>query len=103
MTGVVGSAQLVMQPEGKLGPVSDGRRALAAEAAQLPGAGAGHDGERLLRHAVLEGTGALEHEAAGFARDAPDDALEADEHCRAVALVHHEVFDTPLARDVAGE
>src|SRR5439155_26759793 len=57
----------------------------------------------LLRRAVLEYCSALEHKAARFPCNVPDDPLEADERGRAVAAVHHQVFDIPLAGDIAGE
>src|SRR5881398_2247877 len=86
-----------------LSPVPNSRRALAAQASKLSRAGARNDEIGFLRHAVLEYASALEHEAARFACNVPDDPLEADECRRAVAAVHHQVFDLPLARDVAGE
>jgi hypothetical protein len=36
-------------------------------------------------------------------QDPAIDPLEPDERSRAVAAVHHQVFDMPLARDVTGE
>src|SRR5664279_4751214 len=86
-----------------LSPVSNSRRALTAQALKLPGAGARDDEIGLVRHAVLEFSSALEHEAARFPGKVPDDPLEADTRGRAVAPVHHQVFDMPLARNVAGE
>src|SRR5437867_4345335 len=86
-----------------LSPVPNSRRALAAQASKLSRAGARNDEIGFLRHAVLEYSSALEHEAARFACNVPDDPLEADECGRAVAAVHHQVFDMPLARDIAGE
>src|SRR5213593_4529234 len=86
-----------------LSPVPNSRRALAAKAPKLSGAGAGDDEVGLLRLAVLEYSSALEHKAARFPCNVPDDPLEADERRRAVAAVHHQVFDMPLARDIAGE
>src|SRR5213595_2525117 len=70
---------------------------------KLSCAGARDDEVGLLRRAVLEYSSALEHKAARFPCNVPDDPLEADERGRAVAAVHHQVFDMPLARDIAGE
>src|SRR5207249_3977566 len=86
-----------------LSPVPNSRRTLAAQASKLSCAGARNDDIGLLRHAVLEYSSALEHKAARFPCKVTDDPLEADECGRAVAAVHHQVFDMPLARDVAGE
>src|SRR5213079_3749804 len=86
-----------------LSPMPDSRRALAAQASKLSRAGARDDDIRLLRRAVLEYSRTLEDEAARFPCNVPDDPLEADECGRAVAAVHHQVFDMPLARDIAGE
>src|SRR5437773_4081154 len=86
-----------------LSPVPNSRRALAPQAPKLSCAGAGDDEVGLLRLAVLEYSSALEHKAACFPCNVPDDPLEADERRRAVAAVHHQVFDVPLARDIAGE
>ena len=38
-----------------------------------------------------------------FPATVPDDPLEADKRGRAVATVHHQVFDMPFAGDIAGE
>src|SRR5437016_8223394 len=86
-----------------LTPVPHGRCALAAQAPKLACPGAGDDGIGFPRHAVLECPGALEDEAARFSCNVPDDSLETDERCRAVASVHHQVFDLPLACNIAGE
>src|SRR5438876_12443587 len=86
-----------------LSPVPNSRRALAAQAAKLSGTGPRYDEISLLRHAALEYSSTLEHKAARFPCHVPDDPLEADERGRAVAAVHHQVFDKPLARDIAGE
>src|SRR5437870_6618597 len=86
-----------------LSPVPNSRRALTAQAAKLFRAGARDDEIGLLRHVVLEYSSALEHETARLPGNVPDDPLEADERGRAVAAVHHQVFDMPLARDIAGE
>src|SRR5207249_4355007 len=86
-----------------LSPVPNSRRALAAQASKLSRAGARNDGIGFLRHAVLEYSSALKHEAARLPSKAPDDPLKADERGGAVAAVHHQVFDMPLARDIAGE
>src|SRR3972149_6304547 len=86
-----------------LRPMPNSRHALAAQAAKLARAGARDDGIGLLRHATLEYASALEHEAARSPCKVPDDPLEADERGRAVAAVHHHVFDMSLARDIAGE
>src|SRR6266446_8627183 len=86
-----------------LSPVPNSRRALAAQAPKLSRAGARDDDRGLLRRAVLEYSSTLEHEAAPFPCNVPDDPLEADERGRAVAAVHHQVFDMPLAHDIARE
>src|SRR5207244_11388118 len=84
-------------------PVPNSRCALPAQAPKLSRSGARDDGIGLLRHAVLEYSRALEHEAARFPCNVPDDPLEADERGRAVAAVHHQVFDVRLARDIPGK
>src|SRR6266576_4516092 len=84
-------------------PMPNSRRALAAQAPMLSRAGARDDDIRLLRGAVLEYTRTLEDEAARLPCNMPDDPFEADERGRAVAAVHHQVFDMPLANDIAGE
>src|SRR5437773_10335510 len=86
-----------------LSPVPNSRRARAAQASKLSCAGARDDEVGLLRRAVLEYSSALEHKAARFPCNVPDDPLEADERGRAVAAVHHQVLDMPLARDIASE
>ena len=86
-----------------LGPVPNTRRTLAAQASKLSCAGAEDDDIGLRRHAVLEYSSAVEHKAARLPSNVPDDPLKADERGRAVAAVHHQVFDMPLARDIAGE
>src|SRR5262252_1194663 len=83
--------------------VTDGGAAFTAEPAQLAGARARDDGIGLRGLAVLEDSGALEHEAAGLAADATLDVLEAHERGGAVAPIHHQVLDVPCAFDVAGE
>src|SRR3972149_4422298 len=86
-----------------LSPVPNSRRALAAQATKLSGSGARDHGIGLLRHAVLEYSSALEHKAACFPCNVTDDPFEADERGRAVAAVHHQVLDVPLACDIAGQ
>src|SRR3989441_10606791 len=86
-----------------LSPVPNSRRALAAQAPKLSRAGARDDDIGLLRRAVLEYSSSLEHEAARFPCNVPDDPLQADERGRAVAAVHHQILHMPLARDIAGE
>src|SRR5438876_8909755 len=86
-----------------LSPVPNSRRAFAAQASKLSGTGPRDDEIRLLRRAALEYSSALEHKAARLPCNVPDDPLEADERGRAVAAVHHQVFDMPFARDIAGE
>jgi hypothetical protein len=86
-----------------LSPVPKSRRAFATQASKFSRAGPGDDEIGLLRRGVLEYSSTLEHEAARFARNVPDDPLEADARRRAVAAVHHQIFDTPLARDIARE
>src|SRR5438067_6659807 len=81
-----------------LSPVPNSRRAFAAQASKLSGTGPRDDEIRLLRRAALEYSSALQHEAARFPCNLPDDPLEADERGRAVAAVHHQVFDMPFAR-----
>src|SRR4029453_7913169 len=79
------------------------RRALAAQALYLSSTGSRNDKIGLLRHAVFEYSGAMEHEAACLPCNVPDDPFEADERRRAVAALHHQVFDLPLAHEIAGE
>src|SRR6266699_146282 len=87
-----------------LRPVANSRRAFAAQASKLSRTGPRDDEIGLLRRAALEYSSALEHKAARFPCNVADDALEADERGRAVAAVHHhQVFDMPFARDIAGE
>src|SRR6266566_5583470 len=86
-----------------LRPVANSRRAFAAQASKLSCTGPRDDEIRLLRRAALEHSSALEHKAARFPCNVPDDPLEADERGRAVAAVHHQVFDVPLTRDIAGK
>src|SRR6476661_5741391 len=86
-----------------LSAVPDSRRTLAAQAPKLPRTGARDHDIGLLRHAALEYSGTLEHEAAGFPANVPDDPLEPDKRGRAVAGVHHQVLDVPLAGDIPGE
>src|SRR4029453_3120112 len=86
-----------------LSPVPPGGRALAAQAPKLASTGAGDDGIRLLRNAVLEYSNALEHEAARFPCNVPDHSLEGNECGRTLPPVHHQVFDPPLAGNIAGE
>src|SRR6266699_755032 len=86
-----------------LSPVSNSRRALAAQAMKFSRARARDDEIGFLRHAVLEYSGALQDEAARLPCNVPDDPLEADERGRAVGAVHHQVVDMPLARDIASE
>src|SRR5881398_3442899 len=52
---------------------------LAAQASKLSGTGPRDDEIRLLRRAALEYSSALQHEAARFPCNLPDDPLEADE------------------------
>jgi hypothetical protein len=84
-------------------PVPNRRAALATETPKLASAGARDDGIGLLRQAVLECPSALQHEAARFPGNLADNALQADERRRAVASIHHQVFDLAFARNVAGE
>src|SRR5213083_952139 len=86
-----------------LSPVPNSRGAFAVQASKLSDTGPRDDEIRLLRRAVLEYSSALKHKAARFPCNLPDDPLEADERGRAVAAVHHQVFDMPLARDIAGK
>src|SRR5438876_10407654 len=86
-----------------LSPGPNSRRGLAPPTLKLSCARARHDEIGFLRHAVLEYSSALEHKAARFPCSVPDAPLEADERGRAVAAVHHQVFDMPLARDIAGK
>src|SRR5881396_3060403 len=86
-----------------LSPVPNSRRAFAAQASKLSCPGPRDDEIRLLRRAALEYSSALEHKAARFPCNVPDDPLEANERGRAVAAVHHQVFDMPLARDISGK
>src|SRR5258708_555997 len=86
-----------------LSPVPDSRRALATQAPKVSRPGAWDDEIGFLGDAVFEYSGAVQHEAAAFACNLPDDPLETDEGGRAVIAVHHQVFDMPLARDIATE
>src|SRR5205809_7162408 len=86
-----------------ISPVPNSRRALAPQASKLSCAGARNDVIRLLCHAVLEYSSELQHKAARFPCNVPDDPLEADERGRAIAAVQHQVFDVPLTRDIAGK
>src|SRR6266567_5347249 len=86
-----------------LRPVANSRRAFAAQASKLSCTGPRDDEIRLLRRAALEHSSALQHKAARLPCQVPDDPLEADERGRAVAAVHHQVFDMRLALDIAGE
>src|SRR2546423_11792905 len=86
-----------------LSPVSNSRRALAAQTPKLSCAGARNDEIGLLRHAVLEYSSALEHKAARFPCHVSDNALEADKRGRAVGAVHHQILDVPLTGDIAGK
>src|SRR5580765_1607095 len=86
-----------------LDPVPNRRRALAAQAAKVSGAGPGNNEIGFLRHTILEYSSALEHEAAGFPCDLTDDPFKADECGRAVAAVHHQVLDMSITADIAGE
>src|SRR5688572_23818489 len=86
-----------------LRPVANGRLALAAQASKFSCAGASNDDIGLLRYTVLEYSSALKHKAARLPSKMPDDALEADERGRTVDAVHHQVFDMPLALEIAGE
>src|SRR5678815_4281629 len=79
------------------------RRSLTAQRAKLSSARARNDDVGLRRHAILERARTLKHEAARFSCNLPDDPLEADERGRAIAAVHHQVCDVPLAREVTGE
>src|SRR5688572_25301237 len=83
--------------------VPDGGTAIAAQAQQLAGTGAGDDGIGFLCLAVLEYPGSLEHKCSGPAADSSDYPLEADERRRAVAAVHHQVFGLSFPLDIAGE
>src|SRR4029077_12071498 len=85
------------------GPVPNSRRTIATQAPKLSRTGVRDYEIGLLRHAVLEYSSALKHEAARFPCPLPDAPLEAHERGRAVAAVHHQVFDMPLARDLARE
>ena len=86
-----------------LSAVPDSRCALAAQAAKVSCARAGDDEIGLLRQAILEDSGAVEYEAAGVPCNVPDDPFEANERCRAVAAVHHQVFDMPITDDIAAK
>src|SRR5690349_11492522 len=96
------SSELVTQREGMLHAVTDARGALAAQALQLACRRTGNDAVRFLRLAVLEDASSLHNEAPAPAADRSDDALQSDEGCRAIAPIHHEVFDVRVARDVTG-
>src|SRR6476646_5609469 len=86
-----------------LSAVPNRRCALAAQATKVPCARVRDDEIGFFRQAVLEYPGAVEHEAASFPCNLPDDPFETYERCRAVATVHHQVFDVPITGDIAGE
>src|SRR6266542_2814454 len=65
-----------------LSPVPNSRRALALQAPKLSCAGARNDEIGLLRHAVLEYSSALEHKAACFPCNVPDDPNVAEPSLR---------------------
>src|SRR5262245_11968236 len=83
--------------------VPDRGRALAAKASQISGCRVRNDRIRLFRLPILEDTGTLEYERAFLVADSPDDSLETNEGGRAVAAIHHRVFDLALSFDVPGE
>ena len=58
-----------------LSPVANSRRALAAQSLKLTCTRARNDDIGFLRHAVLEYSGTLEHEAARSPGDTADDPL----------------------------
>ena len=60
-----------------LGSLCDSRPAIAEQTSKLSRAGPRDHEIRLLRHAVLEYSGALEHKAAAFPCNAPNDPIEA--------------------------
>src|SRR6185436_1889018 len=95
--------QIVIQRERMLGAVPHAGCTLAPEGAKVSGTRAGNHEVRLFRLAVLEHAGALEHKGPGLATDSPGDPFEADESGRAVAPVHHQVFDLALTLDVTRE
>src|SRR4029077_4259558 len=76
---------------------------VSPQALELPRCGTGDDGIGLLRLAVLEYPGALEHKGSRPATDASDEPLKANERCRAVAPIHHEVLDLPFPLDITCE
>src|SRR5690348_3578984 len=82
--------------------VADGGVTLAAEALEVSGRRAGNDGVGLLRLAVLEYAGPLEHEGAALGADFSHHPFQTDERRRAVAAVHHQILHLCVAFDVAG-
>src|SRR2546423_2198965 len=83
--------------------VPHGRRSLAAQTAKLSRCRARDDGIGFPRLSALECADALEYERTCFTGDSPDDPFEADERGRSVRAVHHQVFDVPVAFEIAGE
>src|SRR4051794_17577236 len=86
-----------------VGFMTSGGGALATETPEFASPGTGDDGVRLLRLAVFEDARPLEDKAAVAASNPSGESLESDEGRRAVAAVDHQVFDMPLAVDLAGE
>ena len=78
-------------------PVSDGRRALSAQALKLSRAGARDNDIGLLRQAALEHSSALEPEAARSPYKT-DDSLEADERRAVAAIIRYSTALRPRCR-----
>src|SRR5689334_18459253 len=77
--------------------------AISPQALELSSCGTGDDGIGLLRLAVLEYPAAFEHERSRPPTDSSDEPLQANERCRAVAPIHHEVLDLPFPLDITSE
>src|SRR6266699_5528759 len=95
--------ELIDQGKRVLAAVPNRGTALAAQAAQLPGPGPRDNRVGLLCLAVFEHAEALEHKGAALGADSSHESLEPDKRCRAVAAVHHQVFDLSLALDLSSE
>src|SRR5262245_55776071 len=94
--------QLIVQCEGMLRAMSDSGFALTLQALQLTGRGAGNHEVGLLRLAVLEHPGPLEHKGTALPNHPSNDSFQSDESRRTVAAVHHEVFDLSFSFDITG-
>src|SRR5262249_54719547 len=98
------SLEVIVERERRvLLPVACGVATLAAEPAQVAGAGAGHYRPGRGHCVAREAPAVLEHETAGAAAQSADQVLEADEAAGAGITVHHQVGERASALDVAVE